>query len=365
MPFDPSQFDLGEPAPSTLKATPAPKTSFDFDLSDLDLGAGKSRESWVGAAGKALSGGAARTNATLARLPGLVYGVASLPQVAAGKLLGKNWSPKLTQDLLNNPVSKYFDTQAEMLKPVELNKDPYQYWQEGDHGGAVRNITMQAIANAPQQIIAIGSAMSGMPVQGLAALGGMQSAEVLKDDLNKGKDPLTALNNSIVQGTIEAGFENIGTMGLFRTWSKSLEKSFGRAAGKKVIADVGKAIAHTMLGEANEEFLTSLGQDFSSYVYGEKDALKGAGGRALNAGLVGGLSGAAMTAPAAIATGRASAQVNKQATALEKFQAKLQEVKAKQLVPQNKLAEIKKLQIGEAPTEVPIGQCWVLQASLS
>ena len=70
--------------------------------------------------------------------------------------------------------------------------------------------------------------------------------------------------------------ENMGTMGILKTWSKAMAKSFGKKAGRELMGDVFKTIFHSALGEGNEEFWTSLGQDFSSYATGvNPDAMKG------------------------------------------------------------------------------------------
>jgi hypothetical protein len=152
--------------------------------------------------------------------------------------------------------------------------------------------------------------MAGYPGYGLAGMGLLETTNSLK--MNRDKDPAISAYNSLSRGVIEAGFESIGTMGILKKWSNVLTKSFGTATTKQIIGDVFKTITYSFLGEGNEEFWTSLAQDFSDFTTGiNKDAMKGSLERAFEAGAVGGISGALMTGPAAIHTGKRSASLAK------------------------------------------------------
>lgn len=268
------------------------------------------REPWPKAFGKAGAMGLSQLYTGIARIPATVYDIAALPQNIAVKALGKPELQVRSPDwLMNNPIAKFYEQQGQAWTPEELKKDPMFYFKEGDPSGGIRNIMLQVTANAPNQIARIASAVAGFGGPALVGMGLQQAGSILARD--RDKDPATVATNAALQGTIEGAFESIGTMGLFKKWSTVLAKSFGKGTTKEIWKNVGKTIAYSTLGEGNEEFLTSLGQDFSDYLAGNKDALKGSLGRAANALAVGGISGGLITAPSAITAGKTIADINR------------------------------------------------------
>jgi len=321
-------------------------------------------EPFAKAAYKSFQMGLSQFWASVARLPAVTYNLAALPQNLLMKAIGKadrqvrapNW-------LLNNPVAKFYDKQAVAWQPKELQKDPFDYLRKGDYRGAIRNLTMQVVANAPNQIAIITGVLAGYGTPVLIGMGGLQAAQVMKTGEEKKLDPVQITTNAALQGTIEGCFETIGTAGILKTWAGALAKSFGAGSAKQIVKDVGKTLAYSFFGEGNEEFWTSLGQDFSDVVTGTNpDAMKGSIQRALNAFAVGALSGAGMTSPSAITTGIISAEIAKasEATAKEmrevvqadKFEEKLKKIEKKRKAPSEvSMKELLERPISEMTTE--------------
>ena len=300
--------------------TPQVLTDKDFQLEQKAVKPSKpaktftqEQEPFYITAHKSLQYGLSNMNAALSRFPAVAYDIAAIPQNLLVKISGHAELQVKSPDwLLNNPIAKFYDKAAQAWQPEELKKDPFQYLKNRDYGGAVKNLTMQVVANAPSQIAIISSTLAGYGVPALVGMGGIQAAQKIKEGTDLQQDPLNVATNAALQGTIEAAFESIGTMGILKQWSKALTKSFGKSTAKQIIKDVGKTIGYSFLGEGNEELWTSFGQDFSDVVTGvNSNAMKGSLGRAMNAFAVGAVSGVAMTAPTAIITGRLSAESNK------------------------------------------------------
>jgi len=256
--------------------------------------------------------GLANLWASVAKMPSAVYDVAAIPQNFLVKSLGRDdLQVKSPEWLMNNPVAELYDRIATSYeKEITPTKTFEEAMATKDFNGVGRHLAIQVVKNAPQQLGIILSYMAGYPGYGLAGMGLLETTNSLK--MNRDKDPAISAYNSLSRGVIEAGFESIGTMGILKKWSNVLTKSFGTATTKQIIGDVFKTITYSFLSEGNEEFWTSLAQDFSDFTTGiNKDAMKGSLERAFEASAVGGISGALMTGPAAIHTGKRSASLAK------------------------------------------------------
>src|SRR3990167_6210428 len=256
--------------------TPQVLTDKDFQLEQKAVKPSKTaktftqeQEPFYITAHKSLQYGLSNINAALSRFPAVAYDIAAIPQNLLVKISGHAELQVKSPDwLLNNPIAKFYDKAAQAWQPEELKKDPFQYLKNRDYGGAVKNLTMQVVANAPSQIAIISSTLAGYGVPALVGMGGIQAAQKIKEGTDLQQDPLNVATNAALQGTIEAAFESIGTMGILKQWSKALTKSFGKSTAKQIIKDVGKTIGYSFLGEGNEELWTSFGQDFSDVVTG-------------------------------------------------------------------------------------------------
>ena len=203
----------------------------------------------------------------------------------------------------------YFELYRKDITPTKSFEEAFK---TKDFDGIGRHLAIQVAENVPQQIGIILSYLAGYPNMGLAGMGMLETTQSLKEARKQKKDPAMSAYNSLTKGIIEAGFESIGTMGILKKWGSTLTKSFGTKNAGQIIVDVFKTIFWSILGEGNEEWWTSLGQDFSDFVTGiNKDAMKGSLVRAFEAGVVGGISGGLLTGPGAIRLGYSSASLNK------------------------------------------------------
>lgn len=257
--------------------------------------------------GNALGAGLNRLNAGIARVPGLIYDTAALPQNLIVKAMGRpDLQVRAPEVISNNKVAQYYDRAAEAYgsRVPELDKSVVEELNRGEWTRAGKVLAVQLAANAPQQAAIIGATLMGAGIPALVATGAVTAADANKRSTEAGADPATATVNALAHGSIEAGFERLGTYGILKKWEGAIAKQYGKQVSREVMKDFGKTIFSSMAGEANEEAMTSIAQDFSDYITGvNPDALQGIGQRALDAGLIGGVSGGAMTAPSAIAFG--------------------------------------------------------------
>ena len=262
----------------------------------------------------AFMAGLNRTWASAARVPATVYDLGAIPQNFLVKAIGReDLQVQSPEWLMENPVAELYDYQTQAYRnEIAPTKTFEEALKTKDFDGVGRHLAIQVAENAPQQIGIILSYMAGYPAAGLAGMGLMASSDALKEGRKNKKDPAMNAYNALTHGVVEAGFEQIGTMGILKKWSGVLAKSFGKKNATKIMGDVFKTIFYSMLGEGNEEFWTSLAQDFSSFTTGvNPDAMKGSLPRAFEAGTVGAISGGILVGPSAIKLGQRSASLEK------------------------------------------------------
>lgn len=258
-----------------------------------------------------------------AQVPALLYDTAALPQNLAARYLDMpDLRAQSPEWLRNNPVSQYFDAQAQAHAAVvpELSADILGEIGKGNYSKAARAAAMNFVASAPEQAAIIASTLAGYGVPALVGAGVLQASDVNARSQATEVAPENATANALLQGTVESAFETIGTFGVLRKWESAIAKKYGKEVSKEVFMDFAKTIGYSVAAEGNEEALTSAAQDFSDYITGvNPDALKGIAGRAVNAGIVGGLSGGLLTGPSALGAGLARGQAMRHATLTRDF----------------------------------------------
>lgn len=270
-----------------------------------DHGFMESVRNWVGT-------GMAQLNADVSKLPALAYDTAAWPQNKLNQLIGRNVRVTSDQTFLgqNNAVTQKYEADAKTFRDQapELSQSMVAEIKTGNYSGAGKALLAQTIANSPQQVLLLASALSGFGVAGLAGAGATSAAAKNAENLKAGIDPTIGLPNALATGAFEAGFESLGTLGFLKTWEKALSKQYGKQISKEVVGAYMKTLTQSILGEATEEGLTSVAQDSTDYITGvNPDAMTGMGERAINAGLIGAASGGGMTAPAAALNHQAGA----------------------------------------------------------
>lgn len=254
-----------------------------------------------------LGSGLSQLYSSAARVPGLIYDVAALPQNLAARAAGHPEMMVSAPDWLSkNPVANYYDEAAKSFhsKVPELDTNIVSEIGKRNWSRAGMGLATQFVANAPNQAALLAGAIGGYGVPALVGAGLTSAADASRNAKEAGAAPDIGTIDAVTKGTFEAGFESLGTLGLLKSWEHAISKSFGKQTAREVFLDFSKTIAHSVLGEANEEALTSVAQDLTDYITGvNPKALDGIANRAANAGLLGGVSGGLMTGPSAILSG--------------------------------------------------------------
>lgn len=257
-----------------------------------------------------------RTASQISKVPALAYNAfrqvenaqrAALAlgglETEAGEYAPESW--------VKNKASNYWNAKLaeEQAKVPELGQSVFETYKKDGASAASKILLMQAADNVPQQLALIATALSGFGTAGLVGMGVTSAADSLEQGYNSKAGPEAATFGAITKGSIEAGFESLGTLGFLHHWENAIANSLGKSASKEIIKDFFKTIAYSFMGEGTEEGLTSVAQDLTDYYTGvNPDALKGIGQRAFDSAIVGGVMGGLLTGPSAIASGTARFQ---------------------------------------------------------
>lgn len=281
---------------------------------------------------RSLVSGLNQVNASITRIPALVYNVAAIPQNVAEKLTGWKVGTKAPDWMMDNPLAVYFDKGTESYnyrsKAYE-GENIVSLTQKKEYGKAADYLIHSFIENVPNQLLLLAGSISGLSeLQVLGSMGALQGSSTMKDATDRGVDTLSATADAVLSGGFEAIFERAGTFGLLKEAQK-IFKDLGRATGKQILKATLKSVLHTTVGEANEEFWTQLAQDITDMAYGGlKLPWNQLLPRAVDAAAVGALSGAVMTSPTAAITGRDMAKKQDQINKIEAILQKVREMQA-------------------------------------
>lgn len=256
---------------------------------------------------RSLTAGVSSLQATAARIPAIAYSAAALPQNIVARLTGWNIEAKAPDFLLDNPITRHFERGAEASSYIGKKykgKDLSKLIEEGDYSAAGDFIAQSAIESAPTTIALIAASMAGVPTPSvLAGAGSLQAASTYKEARDKSLGEIEAATAALVNGSLEAVWENAGTFGLIK-WGERVIKDVGKQGGTAVIKNTLKVVLGSTVGEMNEEFWTQITQDFTNRIYGVEDfEWKDMPKRALQAAAIAAVTGPAMTAPAGIMEG--------------------------------------------------------------
>lgn len=235
-------------------------------------------------------------NSGLAKAPAFIGNLSLIPSNIVRKSLDM---PEVGYSYQNTLSDRYDAAATEFAKGAPLaSESVVNTAMSGDYAKAGKVAALNVIQSAPQQIGFIMSAMAGLPAVGLAQAGVTTGAQKASELEKQGVGPLQATAVGATHGSIEAAFESIGTMGILKQWEGAIARQGGKQLSREVVFDFAKTLGHSFLAEGNEEALTSFAQDFTDYVTGvNPDAMKGSVQRMIDAGIIGGISGVAMTSP--------------------------------------------------------------------
>jgi len=212
------------------------------------------------------------------------------PELAQGE--------KLMVDFYNEKASNY---------GIEgLNPDVWDSIAENvsrkDYVKAGRDISLIMLQNAPANAMALAGRFVGLSGPALISMGFLQGSGTYKESKEKGASETASTLNGLFAGTVESALEKVELHGIMSYWEKFLTKKVGKAAAKKTVIEAAKAVGASFLTEGSTESMTSFLQDFSSFATGvDPKAMEGSGKRAAGSFLLGGLTGATMSSPGALA----------------------------------------------------------------
>lgn len=284
----------------------------------IELERSASKHGFATKANDALGAGMASVWSGIAKTPAFIGNLSLIPSNIIRRQLGE---PEVGYSA-DNSVSKYFEgIESKYLDLLPENNKSFTdlAFKQGKITEAAETLALQFLSNAPNQVIMLGAGMAAGPLVGLGYAGLTTGAQEADKRMDEGQSPLKATAVSAAYGTIEAAFESLGTFGILKSWESAIAKDFGKQSAKEFIQAFGKTFTYSVLGEGNEEAATSLAQDFTDYVTGNPDAMKGSFQRALDAGILGGVSGGGMTAVAGIGSGIAKRKQIQQAKANQEF----------------------------------------------
>jgi len=323
---------LGRDAPLTAKWIAEDPVRAAAARDDLDnLTAVEKEPARVGAIREVvqnLAAGFQRANASVGRLPSLLYG----PQNLALSMVGleeKATIPAWTRD---NPFTRWADKEAKKLETPVVQEDFKKALETKDTKHITRWLANQVAYNAPNTAVAIAAyIMSRGAGTGLAAVGSLATSQAQETALQAGADPATAFADALTQGTFEAAGEAYGSFGLLGKWSNQIARTVGKDAAREILKDLGKTLSHSIVTEGASEAATDIAQGATDYFYGlnpnwtPSEALWSAAG----AGLIGAASGGSMIAPSAIGMGVTRGIQARQATSARESFMKMAEAAEK------------------------------------
>jgi ribosomal protein S18 acetylase RimI-like enzyme len=294
----------------------------------------------------ALYSGLNRFNEGLAKTPQFIGNLSLIPSNIVRKSLDM---PQVSYGTENELASYYAGNaqKAEEATPL-LHESVTQAISDGEYARAGKSLFLQLAHNAPTQMALLASSYLGAPAAGLSLAGLTSGAQKSSELSEKGYDPLAATSVGASVGTIEAGFESLGTMGILAKWEGAIAKGYGKEVSKEVMKDFAKTMAYSFAAEGNEEFLTSLAQDFTEYASGvNPEATRGMLQRAMDAGILGAASGGLMVGPSGAMQGMQRMKVANQVRANQEFYQALgngvDESKLKQRMPEKMKEYVEKL----------------------
>ncbi len=272
-----------------------------------------------------LSAGVANLNASVAKVPALVQDAVLWPQNQINKYLGREQSQS-PEWLRDNPISKHYEEAAEGLKTESVDWDIEEEVAKGNWDRAGMAILNKVAYNAPSSLAIIGASFAGLGPQAAVALGTTVAADVnarSQDKVSKGEvnaDPSSAVENAVLQGGAEVIAEKLGTLRVFGQISKSVAKQYGNKAAVEVLKSIGKSLFKGFAVEGSEEFVTTFAQDFAdSATMNTEFSVDQTFKSARESFVIGGISGAGMTAPAATIHGVAQGEKVKRANRARDF----------------------------------------------
>lgn len=254
--------------------------------------------------GRALVAGMAHLNATVAGIPNLVESYAALLPNLAMKAAGHPESQITPNFPGSEEAMRYWSSMAANYSPDINQKSVSDVLKTGNIPLISKTLTSKLIEGAPSLAVLIGASMLAGPEAGAGLAGVSSASDILSRNTQIGLDPADAAINSMYHGAINAAFMNLGALSPLHKWESAIAESVGVDTARKVVLDMAKTIAASAASFAGTMGALSIGTSAIDATTGAvPGAMQGAGKRALDAAIEGGVTGAAMVGPSAILGG--------------------------------------------------------------
>jgi hypothetical protein len=264
----------------------------------------------------------------IATLPETVVSLAQFPvNLVTQKVLNRpDLELKPEQVLPNNFLYNYYDDvqKKATAKIPELQINVGQMAAEGKFAEMSKGIAYQALLNAPTSVATIAATAYASPAVATAYVFGTTFGPKTIENKEADVDQTTNTYNAILNSAAETIFERVADTAILKSWGNQMTSIIGKQKTADVIKEASKIMAKSYGVEAGGEALTQgfqSGADFATGV--NPDALNTMGTDVLGAGLIGGFSGAAFTAPTAAAITTQKLQMVRSAEADKNFIEKL------------------------------------------
>lgn len=219
-------------------------------------------------------------------------------KLASGNLAGiKNSAPP--EDVLNPGAAKFFEENANFIRPRMTQESPVALAQAGNYGRAGQVLALKVAEGIPSLLPIIFSGGTAGPVY--AGVG--QAADVNQRAVAAGATPGQAGEDAVLQGLAGGLLMKGGTFGILNNWAKAIEQVSGREGLRQIFTSVGKTFLHSVgLGGGTAALQTWANAAADYYSGVDQKSFENMGSKTLESLAVGAGTGAVLSAPGVVST---------------------------------------------------------------
>lgn len=258
-------------------------------------------------------------NRTMAEATQMVPGVsqaALLPFNLTSKLTGHpEQQVRVPEWLQFEAEHNYWEQKAEEHSTHDYVRTVSEALTEGGLPGLGKTLAAKVVAGSPQVAGLIVATLMGAETPALIGMAGMTIGDIERQGRLAGTDPTKTSINALAQAGIQTSLMHIGTLGKLGKWSEAITNVVGKDTAAMIMKDIGKNIASAFIGMGTQQAISGYTGEVGDVLTGLKpsESLTGAGSRAAENFLVGGVTGVALAGIPASFGGYARAFRMKQA----------------------------------------------------
>lgn len=258
-------------------------------------------------------------NRTMAEATQMVPGVsqaALLPFNLTSKLTGHpEQQVRVPEWLQFEAEHNYWEQKAEEHSTHDYARTVSEALTEGGLPGLGKTLAAKVVAGSPQVAGLIVATLMGAETPALIGMAGMTIGDIERQGRLAGTDPTKTSVNALTQAGIQTALMHVGTLGKLGKWSEAITNVVGKDTAAIIMKDIGKNIASAFIGMGAQQAISGYTGEVGDVLSGLKssESLTGAGSRAAENFLVGGVSGVALAGIPASFGGYARAFRMKQA----------------------------------------------------